>query len=129
MTPDSTLHDATLTETTSASAPGTPGEASAPAHEDEFIPIAPPPRVPLSADEPATLAQVFTHAFERHPKPDALNYKRDGAWRAISSAEMIERAHLIAYGLHALGIRRGERAAILSESSPEWTLTDAGCQF
>jgi long-chain acyl-CoA synthetase len=130
MTPDSTLHDADLTETTSAtSATGATGAASVPTHEDEFVPIAPPPRVPLSADEPATLAQVFAHAVERHPKPDALNYKRDGAWRAISSAELIERAHLIAYGLHALGIRRGERAAILSESSPEWTLTDAGCQF
>jgi long-chain acyl-CoA synthetase len=96
---------------------------------EEFIPIPPPPRVPLSADEPTTLAEVFTHATNRHPKPDALNYKRGGEWRAISSAELIERAHLIAYGLCALGLRPGERASILSESCPEWTLTDAGCQF
>ena len=96
---------------------------------EEFIPIPPPPRVPRSADEPATLAEVFAHATSRHPKQDALNYKRGGEWRAISSAELIERAHLIAYGLHALGLRAGDRAAILSESCPEWTLTDAGCQF
>jgi long-chain acyl-CoA synthetase len=104
-------------------------EASAASGEAEFTPLAPPPRVPLSPDEPTTLAEVFTHAVVRHPKPDALNYKRDGEWRAISSADLIERAHLIAYGLHALGLRPGDRAAILSESTPEWTLTDAGCQF
>ena len=141
MTPHSTPHSADMTETNATGAGATASShevntsteaahaSSAPPEEPEFIPAPPPPRVPLSPDEPTTLAEVFTHAVSRHPKPDALNYKRDGAWRAISSADLIERAHLIAYGLHALGLRRGERAAILSESSPEWTLTDAGCQF
>ncbi|HZG53985.1 MAG TPA: long-chain fatty acid--CoA ligase [Pyrinomonadaceae bacterium] len=142
MTPDSTrpiAADITESETARADAPGanasslaasTPAEeTSASSGEPEFVPLPPPPRVPLSPDEPATLAEVFTRAVGRHPKPDALNYKREGVWRAISSAELIERAHLIAHGLHALGLRRGDRAAILSESSPEWTLTDAGCQF
>ncbi|HLL14123.1 MAG TPA: long-chain fatty acid--CoA ligase [Pyrinomonadaceae bacterium] len=141
MTPDSTPHNADMTETTATGAGATASSqeatastkaehaSSAPPDETEFIPAPPPPRVPLSPDEPTTLPEVFTRAVGRHPKPDALNYKRDGAWRAISSADLIERAHLIAYGLHALGLRRGERAAILSESSPEWTLTDAGCQF
>ncbi|HEY0097739.1 MAG TPA: long-chain fatty acid--CoA ligase [Pyrinomonadaceae bacterium] len=96
---------------------------------DEFIPIPPPPRVPLAVDEPTTLAEVFALATSRHQKPDALNYKQEGQWRAISSADLRERAHLIAYGLYALGLRAGDRAAILSESCPEWTLTDAGCQF
>jgi len=100
-----------------------------PNNETDFVPLPPPPRVPLAPDEPKTLAEVFTRAVQDHPKSDALNYKRDGEWRAISSAELLERAHLIALGLYALGLRPGDRAAILSESSPEWTLTDAGCQF
>jgi long-chain acyl-CoA synthetase len=129
MTPDSMTHSADMAETTTTTTTtGAPGAAASPG-EEEFIPLPHPPRVPLSPDEPTTLAEVFTRAVALHPKPDALNYKRDGAWHAISSAELIERAHLIAAGLHALGIRRGERVAILSESSPEWTLTDAGCQF
>jgi long-chain acyl-CoA synthetase len=90
---------------------------------------APPRRVPLAPDEPTTLAEVFIRAARVHPKPDALNFKRGGAWQAISSREMIERARSIAAGLHALGVRRGDRAAILSESSPAWVLTDAGCQL
>ncbi|HZN05980.1 MAG TPA: long-chain fatty acid--CoA ligase, partial [Pyrinomonadaceae bacterium] len=34
-----------------------------------------------------------------------------------------------AAGLHAIGLRRGDRIALLSESRVEWTLTDAGCIF
>lgn len=141
MTPDSKPHGADMTEPTPTGAGATASShevtssttearaPSAPPDEPEFVPAPPPPRVPLSPDEPTTLPEVFTRAVGRHPKPDALNYKRDDAWRAISSADLVERAHLIAYGLRALGLGRGDRAAILSESSPEWTLTDAGCQF
>ena len=120
-------NDTSSGERTTAEAPPTTSAAAPPL--EEFIPIPPPPRVPLAPDEPTTLAEVFERATARHRKTDALNYKRGGEWRSISSAELLERAHLIAYGLHALGVRAGERVSILAESSPEWTLTDAGCQF
>jgi long-chain acyl-CoA synthetase len=88
-----------------------------------------PRRVPLRPDEPRTLVEMFEHATRLHPKTDALNYKRGGAWQAISSDEMMERVRRIALGLYALGARQGERAALLSQNCPEWTLADAGCQF
>jgi long-chain acyl-CoA synthetase len=88
-----------------------------------------PPRIPLHDDEPTTLAEMFEHTARLHPKTDALNYKRNGAWHSISSASMIERGRHIALGLHAQGLRRGDRVALLSENCPEWTLTDAGCLF
>ena len=86
-------------------------------------------RVPLSADEPQTLAELFTKAVEKHSRADALNFKQDGEWRSISSAEMISRAENIALGLYSIGLRKGDKAALLAANSPEWTLTDAGCQF
>ncbi len=86
-------------------------------------------RVPLYAGEPQTLGELFRQAVEKHPRADALNFKKDGEWRSISSAEMISRAENIALGLHALGLRKGDKAALLAANSPEWTLTDAGCQF
>ncbi len=86
-------------------------------------------RIPLEKNEPRTLAELFLYAVETHKRADALNYKKDGEWRSISSDEMLERAENIALGLYSLGLRRGERAAILAANSPEWTLTDAGCQF
>src|SRR4029078_786287 len=42
---------------------------------------------------------------------------------------MLRRVFQIAAGLYSLGVRRGDRVAILSESRPEWTLTDAACLF
>jgi len=86
-------------------------------------------RVPLHEGEPRTLIEVFEHVPRVHPRPDTLNYKKDGCWLAIPAAEMLKRAHSIAAGLYSLGVRRGDRVAILSESRPEWVLTDAGCMF
>ena len=90
---------------------------------------APVKRVPLGPDEPRTLVEMFERTVRLHNKPDALNYKRDGAWRSISSGEMLKRARHVALGLYALGLRHGDRAALLSENCPEWTLADAGCLF
>jgi long-chain acyl-CoA synthetase len=84
---------------------------------------------PVAAGEPRTLIDVFTRAAREHNRADALNYKRDGQWVSVSSDEMLARAKRIAAGLYAIGIRHGERVALLSDSRVEWTLTDAGCLF
>src|SRR4051812_3659153 len=86
-------------------------------------------RVPLFADEPQTLAELFRQAFKKHNRADALNYKKDDEWQTISSNEIRERAENIALGLYSLGLRKGDKTAILAANSPDWTITDAGCQF
>ncbi|HEY6660820.1 MAG TPA: long-chain fatty acid--CoA ligase [Pyrinomonadaceae bacterium] len=88
-----------------------------------------PVRQPASADEPKTLVDVFERVALKHKRPDTLNYKSGGRWISISSDEMLQRAKLIAAGLHAIGVQRGDRVALLSESRVEWTLTDAGSIF
>lgn len=79
--------------------------------------------------DPKTLPELFLRSAAEFDLPNALNYKKDGEWKAISSAEMATRAENIALGLHSLGLRKGDRAAILAPNSPDWTLVDAGCQF
>jgi len=86
-------------------------------------------RASVNANEPRTLAELFLKAFADFNRADALNYKKDGAWHAISSAEMISRIENIALGLYSTGLRKGDRIALLAANSPEWTLVDAGCQF
>ena len=88
-----------------------------------------PVRRPFAPDEPHTLIDVFKRATRLHNRPDALNYKSGGRWVPMSSDEMLSRAKHIAAGLHAIGIRHGDRVALLSDSRVEWTLTDAGCLF
>lgn len=85
--------------------------------------------IPLWPDEPQTLPQLFRQAAEKHSRADALSYKKEGKWHDISSAEMIRHAENIALGLYSIGLRKGDKAAILAANSPEWTFADAGCQF
>jgi long-chain acyl-CoA synthetase len=88
-----------------------------------------PKSIPDDAREPTTLVEAFEYVARVQQRPDTLNYKRDGRWLSISSDELLRRARYIAAGLYSLGVRCGDRVALLSESRPEWTLTDAGCMF
>lgn len=86
-------------------------------------------RLPLFPDEPKTLAELFHRAAKDKKRRDALNFKQNAEWIPISSDEMIARAENIALGLYSLGLRHGDKIALMSANCPEWTLTDAGCQF
>lgn len=79
--------------------------------------------------EPKTLPELFLRSLREFDLPDALNFKHEGEWKSISSAEVVSRAENLALGLYALGLRKGDRAAIMAANSPEWTLADAACQF
>lgn len=74
--------------------------------------------------EPGTLVQLFFEAVEKHNLPNAQMYRVDDTWRSISHAQMLADVHALADGLAALGIRRGDRFALLSENRPEWALAD-----
>ncbi len=74
---------------------------------------------------PGTLTQLFFEGIDRFAsKPAALRYKADGRWHDISHAELLRRVTLFALALRRLGVRRGDRVAILSENRPEWAITD-----
>jgi long-chain acyl-CoA synthetase len=76
---------------------------------------------------PGTLNKLFFDAMEKFRKPDTLLYKRDGAYRPISSVELEERVRHVALGLLELGVKRADRIAILSETRPEWAIVDFAC--
>ncbi len=59
-----------------------------------------------------------------HGKPDALNQKVDDEWIHISALTFVERVQSVTLGLAALGIRPGDRIALLSENRPEWSIVD-----
>jgi long-chain acyl-CoA synthetase len=71
-----------------------------------------------------TLPKLCLASIRKNAKPDALNHKRDGQWVNISGAEFIRRVRHIALGLSELGIKAGDRVALLSENRPEWSITD-----
>ena len=75
---------------------------------------------------PGTVNQLFFKACERR-KPDALQVKRDGRYQPISHDALRERIRRAALGLDALGVRPGDRIAILSANRPDWVVADLAC--
>jgi long-chain acyl-CoA synthetase len=75
--------------------------------------------------QPTTLNQLFRQAVVAD-KQGLLNFKRAGQWQALSAHELAERVRLATLGLYALGVRGGDRVAILSENRVEWLIADLG---
>src|SRR5688572_21691260 len=73
---------------------------------------------------PQTLPHYCIESFRRNNKPDALSYKIGDVWEHLSGASVIEKIKHIALGLSALGVKAGDRIAVISENRPEWSLTD-----
>lgn len=64
-------------------------------------------------------------AYYSH-KTDVLAGKQNGSWIKYSSQDYIEKANLVSYGLLALGFRKGDRIATVSNNRPEWNFMDMG---
>ena len=73
---------------------------------------------------PQTIPHYCFESFRRHNKRDALAFKIDDVWNYLNGNEVIERVKRIAMGLAALGVKAGDRVAIISENRPEWSFVD-----
>ncbi|MER3632014.1 MAG: long-chain fatty acid--CoA ligase [Blastocatellia bacterium] len=73
---------------------------------------------------PQTIPHYCIESFRRNAKADALSYKFADRWQRISGSVAIERIKNIALGLFNLGVRPGDRVAVIAENRPEWSLTD-----
>jgi long-chain acyl-CoA synthetase len=60
----------------------------------------------------------------KHGKQDALNHKVGSEWVNTSGETFVERVRNVALGLAELGIKPGDRIALLSENRPEWSIAD-----
>ena len=78
---------------------------------------------------PKTLIRIFLDSVEQHRKgahfmrrlPDTAGR---GRWESLSSERARRDVEALALGLQSLGVRRGERVALLSENRYEWAITD-----
>jgi len=73
---------------------------------------------------PQTIPHYCFEAWRRHKKQDALAHKVNDKWERISGPSAVARVKRIAFGLAMLGVKRGDRIAIISENRPEWSLVD-----
>ena len=68
------------------------------------------------------------HQLETNPIGDCLNYKVNGSWVRYSTQDFVDIAHKISLGLLKLGLKRGDKVAIISPNRPEWNFIDQACQ-
>ena len=76
---------------------------------------------------PSTLTRSFFEAIEKYDLPAAYQYKKDGKYVPISHADVLRRVRQLSLALTALGVKRGDRVAIMSENCPEWAIADWAC--
>jgi long-chain acyl-CoA synthetase len=69
-----------------------------------------------------TLARAAATAADRFRDRLALRSREDGEWRERSFGEVGGLVDELALGLVALGLGPGDRAAVLANTRPEWTL-------
>jgi long-chain acyl-CoA synthetase len=77
---------------------------------------------------PRTLNELLFQALDRFgSRPVAMRAKRDGAWVDFSYRDLADQVQDLSVGLMELGVRPGDRVAILSENRPEWAIADYAC--
>ena len=75
-----------------------------------------------------TLTELLFGALDRFgSRPVAMRAKQGGGWIELSYRDLADRIQDLSLGLLEIGIRPGDRVAILSENRPEWAIADYAC--
>ena len=70
--------------------------------------------------------EKYSHQFENHVY---LREKVDGTWKEITQGQTREKAYRIGAGLMSLGVKKGDKIALLSESRAMWILAELGAMY
>jgi len=72
----------------------------------------------------------FIEKYSREYGPDTyLREKIDGVWKEISFDETRNQAYRIGAGLMALGAKKGDKVALLSEGRSMWMISEFGAMY
>ncbi len=71
-----------------------------------------------------TLPQLFEDSVKKFPANIIIWEKRNGQYEGITYKEMRTRVHRFAAGLMSLGLKPGERVALISEGRADWLMSE-----
>jgi len=69
---------------------------------------------------------IVDQLVEKHNKDIALSVKRNGKWENFNTNDYKENVNNFSYGLLALGFKKGDKIATVSNNRPEWNFVDMG---
>ena len=77
--------------------------------------------------EPTRTFDLLTRMQNRFSdKKDVVAGKEDGIWKRYPVQEYIDYCNWVSYALLSMGIKKGDKIAIISNNRPEWNFTDFG---
>ena len=79
--------------------------------------------------ERLTIIDFIEKYTEQFASMTYLREKMDGEWKEITFAQTRERVHRIGAGLMSLGVAKGDKVALLSESRSMWMLAEMGALY
>ena len=80
----------------------------------------------LAATAAPNLIALVDRQVRENGERAAVRHKRDGRWQEVSWAELARRARDVSDGLASIGVRPGDRVAVLGDTNLEWMLADLG---
>jgi long-chain acyl-CoA synthetase len=72
----------------------------------------------------SNLGEMFFEKRQSMPDKVAYMYKKGGKWHELTFKEVGDWAEKISAGLASLGIKKGDRVALISPNRVEWSVTD-----
>jgi len=69
---------------------------------------------------------ILTNAEENFNKEISLSVKRNGKWENFSTSEYRKNVDAFSYGLLAMGYKKGDKIASVTNNRPEWNFIDFG---
>jgi long-chain acyl-CoA synthetase len=79
--------------------------------------------------KPQTLPALFESSVDRFAEHVLVYEKRGGAWQGTTYQELRTLVHRCAAGLLDLGLKKGERVALISEGRREWPVAELGILY
>ncbi len=71
-----------------------------------------------------TLNDIFLQLADRGANDVVRVQAKDGSWSIVGAAELYARVRALAASFARLGLRKGDRVALISENRWEWAVTD-----
>lgn len=79
--------------------------------------------------KPSRLCDYLYFQKENHPLKKSFSRKEGNSWKSWSTDEMIDQANKLSAGLLELGLKAGDKVAVVSyKNRPEWMIVDQACQ-
>src|SRR4030042_3078045 len=76
-----------------------------------------------------TIIDLLENSAQKYANNPYILEKKTDRYEALTYKETKEQVYKVAAGLLALGIRKGDRIALLSESRTDWVISELGILY